>query len=658
MTAREPSEKMAARLLGLEPGRLADGAAALLEVARQRTRAVLLEAAAALGLTGVSKLGKEALARRVVTAVAAAAAKATPSAKVAARAKPAAPARATAPAKATPVKPAAPARATAPAKAAPVKPAAPAKATAPRAEAPARKAPRKQAVPAARGAKAEKAPVAPLAGVQAGAAEAPRALPRQAEGSREPGAPAAPDEVPADQDPSTAAKLDLGPAGRTETRVDQIPWGYGQDRVTAAAVDPDRLFAWWEVTDVAIEMARQRLGADGAHAGLALRVYDSSGLIFDGTNAHASFDHRVDRADRQWFFHVGKPTSSAHVEVGMLTGGGAFARIARSGRVDFPRREPARWAPPEWMTVVEGVAHRHAPAPSGAPGEPGHGGDPSAPAGPGGAGPLTWPAGTAPGFEAAPLWLLRQTATGRQLLVGEVTEERVEWREVTGEGWYELTGRAEWQEPATFTSWAEGPLHHPVEVLEPVVEAWRGRSYGFQVGPVTHLVHGPWELVIRNLGATASHAVLARWQVFRSWVTEAGREVRVAALSEAPAGAPPGGSEGRLGASERRWVAGSELRLGGASEAWRRGASELRLRGASELRWMGASERSAGGASERAARRAGEAERRGGSEARLAGASEARLGGASEGHLGASEGRLRGERPAPPDGSYPAVEED
>jgi hypothetical protein len=37
------------------------------------------------------------------------------------------------------------------------------------------------------------------------------------------------------------------------TEVEQIPWGYGQDRVTAMVVDPERLYVYWEVTDEAIE---------------------------------------------------------------------------------------------------------------------------------------------------------------------------------------------------------------------------------------------------------------------------------------------------------------------------------------------------------------------------------------------------------------------
>ncbi len=571
----------------------------------------------------------------------------------------AAPAKA-APAKAAPVK-AAPAKA-APAKAAPVKAApvkaAPAKAASVKADpvkaAPVKAAPVKAAPVKAAPVKAAAVKAAPAKSAPAKSARPPRAA-KQAEPAAA-GAPAAAAAGADEQDPSAARKLDLGPAGRAEAKVEQIPWGYGQDRVTAAAVDPDRLFAWWEVTDLAIEMARERLGAEGAHAALALRVHDTTGLIFDGTNAHAWFDHRVGRSDRQWFFHIGKPTSSAYVELGMVAGSGAFARIARSARVDFPRRLQAPWAEPEWMTVSGGALHRHprAARAGGPGGQAGYGGGaPGAAPGPiAGGPPVAWSGPLPSGLETAPLWLLRQTAAGRQLLVGEVVEQRLEWREVAwsqvswrelgGEGWWAVAGHADWRSPTFFASWEEGPTHFPVEVLAPEREAWHGQTFAFQVDGVTYLVQGPWEVVVRNLDATASHAVLARWQLFRSWVTEAGREVRLSAL---PAAA--GASEGHLGASERRWLAGSEARLAGGSEVWRRGASELRLGGASELAWLGGSERLAAGASERVLRRAGEEARLGGSEARLGGASEARLGG--------SEARL--EAP-PPAGGYPTVEEE
>ena len=144
-----------------------------------------------------------------------------------------------------------------------------------------------------------------------------------------------------------------------------IPWGYGHDRITAMAVDPMRLYVYWEATDSAIAAARAGLGAAGERAWLNVRVYDITGRLFDGTNAHSYFDHRVERHERQWFFGIDKPTSTACAEVGLRSEEGYFVKIARSGRVEFPRNEPVGGGGVEWLSVRGANVSRFA---GGAPG--------------------------------------------------------------------------------------------------------------------------------------------------------------------------------------------------------------------------------------------------------------------------------------------------
>src|SRR4051812_6915420 len=221
-------------------------------------------------------------------------------------------------------------------------------------------------------------------------------------------------------------KFESGQHGTAREEPRTIPWSYSMDRVTAMPVDPERLFVYWEVTDDAIAQARAQLGNGGPGAWLNLRYYDVTDRLFDGTNAHSTFDHKIERHDRQWFFAVNKSSSQAVVDVGLLSHEGYFAKIARSGRVDFPRRGPVAWSDPEWMSVREGG--RAAPAGRGLPGH--QGGD--APGGGGGAG---GGGGTA-GFEPLPLWNMR--APWEQVLREGQTghEERIEWEEFwsTGEG--------------------------------------------------------------------------------------------------------------------------------------------------------------------------------------------------------------------------------
>ena len=311
-----------------------------------------------------------------------------------------------------------------------------------------------------------------------------------------------------------------------------LPWSYGLDRVRALSVDPSRLFVYWEVTDPAIERARERLGAEDASPQIALRLYDTTGRLFDGTNAHDHRDQAVERSARQWFFDVGRPGSEFFVEVGVRTRDGRFQKIARSRRVAFPRLEPKEMpssSSSEWMTVVEGARHE----PQLLPPRAGHA-------------PVTTSSS--------------QGAPGRHVSAGV-------------EGSFEGGGEMPVLEGRDVV--AHGP--------------WIVESYGVD-GERVELEIIDGELV--ELYPDGAREVFGRWAMYRSWIVASGRFVsEVSRLV-------PGSSE-RLGASEWRYLAASELRLGGASERLRSGASERRWRGASERRLGGASERLRPGASDR-----------------------------------------------------------
>ena len=139
-----------------------------------------------------------------------------------------------------------------------------------------------------------------------------------------------------------------------------IPWGYGMTRVTAMAVDPERLYAYWEITDPDLERARAAL-PPGADIRLVLRIFDITGRIFDGTNAHHSFDVPIGRSDRQWFLNLNRPDSTAVVEVALIGPQGSYIPLARSKPVDFPRRLPAPPSEPEWRVAQETVASGRIP---------------------------------------------------------------------------------------------------------------------------------------------------------------------------------------------------------------------------------------------------------------------------------------------------------
>jgi hypothetical protein len=484
-------------------------------------------------------------------------------------------------------------------------------------------------------------------------------------------------------EPSLVSKLEPSPITesvprRPHSTSRQIPWGYGRDRVTAIAVDPDRLFVYWEVRDESIDAARERLGPAGARAALALRVYDTSGRIFDGDNAHAYFDQDIQRGDRQWFCSVGKPASTAHIELGLRTPDGRFLKVVRSGRVDFPRKDLAAWRPTEWMRVVAdtgAIASRETAAVPGAS-DAAAGGAPGAGPGPGEAAVVDAGSVLDAAVESMTASEAFESVQVDSYEIKELDVERFEtdsgwqvdpmdpatvYRMVTM-SWQELgLGMSTWESGPTESSWEAGPFSYPTEVIVPAVEHFEGVPQVYRAGEQVRVLHGPWQVIIRGINPHSSRRVLARWEVHRSWVSVSTRTAEASANGTVgyPEGLRPGSSERFLQASELRlrgasevfFLGASERRLGGASETrflaasqWiargaseRRltGASEWRLSGASELRLKGASERLLAGASER--RFVGSSERRlrkGASEQRLGGASEARLGGASEARLG------------------------
>jgi hypothetical protein len=432
-----------------------------------------------------------------------------------------------------------------------------------------------------------------------------------------------PTDEPTEEDRIARAKFDLGP-DVSEPEVKHIPWGYGYDRITAMVINPDQLYTYWEVTDQAIDAARRALGDAGKDAWLNLRVYDVTGRIFDGTNAHSYTDIKVERSDRQWFVTVGKPTSAHCIEIGMKSHEGYFVKIARSGRVEFPRREPVGESPVAWLTVrpmtgevepADGPHFQGGGAAAG-PGTPDTQGDGEAPHAGGG-----W------GFHAE----AGTFASG--------TDWQAEWHSTSAvleREWVEERDSFEWVGPLSHSRWEAGPFPLQIEAPGRVEEHFEGGVTVYSIAGGKRVSFGPWQVVIRGLRGWAEGRVLGTWEVHKSWATEGGHE----RWGERTVFGPVrglGGSE-LFGASERRWMVGSERRLGGASELYRLGASEMRYGGASEYLYLGASEYRYAGASEWRYGGASEWTYRGGSESRLGGASEQRFRGGSEHFLGGSEG--------------------
>lgn len=128
-----------------------------------------------------------------------------------------------------------------------------------------------------------------------------------------------------------------------------LPSEYGQERVVVLARDPDTVFAYWEVPQERLDKKRAEFGGSGR---LCIRVYDVTGVSFDGTNATAYFDQEVHERIGSWYFELQRPGRKFCADIGLRAPDGRFATIARSNAATMPRDAVSevldeQWAVPE-----------------------------------------------------------------------------------------------------------------------------------------------------------------------------------------------------------------------------------------------------------------------------------------------------------------------
>lgn len=427
----------------------------------------------------------------------------------------------------------------------------------------------------------------------------------------------------------------------------ELPWSYGHNRITILVRSPDSAYLFWEMTDEGLDDARGRLGPAGASGWCCLRIYDTTGRDFDGTNANEYFDINVDRGARDHFLMLKRPGSSFHAEIGVKTHEGYFQPVARSGRADFPRKGPSPNHSLEWMTVTS-----EAP-PCARPYESRYRGPP----------PGQWrpPAPTHADAGSPPSRELSGYSEGEHQRWTWVHPEIVEvhwegpwifgeWRTEWSMKWFGGSWQRLWNAgPFTTLNWKLGPF--PIELLDPGrldIKFLGEGPFVLHEGMTGLEVFGPWQVTIKSLEQGAGQRVLSRWMVHgarvsppmvqRWWtaferVRVGGyrRQWTVGGASEMKALAEGGASElWRAGASERMWLGASEwVALGGSEVLWI-GASQALYGGASAVLFGGASGGGFGGATERVWGGGSQIHAQGSSETLFAGSSAGEFAGGTE----------------------------
>jgi len=124
-----------------------------------------------------------------------------------------------------------------------------------------------------------------------------------------------------------------------------LPSEYGENSIHLIAINPQRVFAFWEVRE---DTLKKFQGA------LTLRQYDITDFDFDRMDANNYVDREVSERAGALYLDA-NPAKDYVAEIGILYRGGIFITIARSHKVSTPHITTARFDEPELhdVTAVE-----------------------------------------------------------------------------------------------------------------------------------------------------------------------------------------------------------------------------------------------------------------------------------------------------------------
>ena len=153
------------------------------------------------------------------------------------------------------------------------------------------------------------------------------------------------------QERVSESKYYTGPAKRELMPAHgELPKGYGEDKIVLMVRDPFVAYAYWEVSQEHIERERAWFGWSSK---LCLRIFDVTGVQFDGRNAIGYFDQEIFDRTGNWYFDLGRPSHSFCADLGLLAPEGRFLTLARSNYITMPLDTVSDVIDEEWMLVDE-----------------------------------------------------------------------------------------------------------------------------------------------------------------------------------------------------------------------------------------------------------------------------------------------------------------
>jgi len=129
-----------------------------------------------------------------------------------------------------------------------------------------------------------------------------------------------------------------------------------KSRLLLLVKDPHWTFVSWRLSRQDMEDAIARHG--GAGGQLTVRIYDVTGLRFDGQNAHSSFDVTVSEEADHWYLNFWSSDRNYCADIGYSYLDGGFVALCRSNVIYLPRDHPSDSTEETWSTIHLGNGRR------------------------------------------------------------------------------------------------------------------------------------------------------------------------------------------------------------------------------------------------------------------------------------------------------------
>lgn len=131
-----------------------------------------------------------------------------------------------------------------------------------------------------------------------------------------------------------------------------LPVDYGDTKITILPRDPICIFAYWSISKQYFDKLKEKYGKDFiVSSKLVIRIYDITGISFDGNNANRYFDVFVTPNSSSWYVNVGEFNRSWCADLGYLTKDGKFILIARSNTVVMPKYGVSNITDEQWALL-------------------------------------------------------------------------------------------------------------------------------------------------------------------------------------------------------------------------------------------------------------------------------------------------------------------